>query len=72
VKGRPTIRWPGPGQITKWFGTCTDIEDQKRIEEALRQSQKRIRALIDSNIIGITSNEGGKKCWWKRMRRIFT
>jgi PAS domain S-box-containing protein len=45
------------GQIVKWFGTCTDIEDQKRIEEALRQSQKRIRALIDSNIIGIASIE---------------
>ncbi len=42
----------------KWFGTNTDIEDQKRIEEALRQSQERIRALIDSNIIGIASNEG--------------
>jgi PAS domain S-box-containing protein len=46
------------GQIVKWFGTNTDIEDQKRIEEALRQSQARVRALIDSNIIGIASNEG--------------
>jgi PAS domain S-box-containing protein len=45
------------GQIVKWFGTCTDIEEQKRTEEALRQSQERIRALIDSNIIGITSGE---------------
>ncbi len=45
------------GQIVKWFGTNTDIEDQKRVEEALRQSQERIRALIDSNIIGITSGE---------------
>src|SRR5712692_1369147 len=46
------------GQIVKWFGTCTDIEEQKRVEEALRQSQERIRALIDSNIIGIAFNEG--------------
>jgi PAS domain S-box-containing protein len=45
------------GQIVKWFGTCTDIDEQKRIEEALRQSQARVRALIDSNIIGIVSNE---------------
>jgi PAS domain S-box-containing protein len=45
------------GQILKWFGTCTDIEDQKRIEEALRQSQEHIRAFIDSNIIGIVSLE---------------
>lgn len=46
------------GQIIKWFGTCTDIDDRKRIEEALRLSQKRIRALVDSNIIGIVSSEG--------------
>ncbi|EFH81226.1 PAS/PAC sensor signal transduction histidine kinase [Ktedonobacter racemifer DSM 44963] len=46
------------GQIVKWFGTSTDIENQKRTEEALRQSQERIRALIDSNIIGIVSVEG--------------
>lgn len=45
------------GQIARWFGTCTDIEDQKRTEEALRQSQKRIRSLINSNIIGIVSVE---------------
>jgi PAS domain S-box-containing protein len=45
------------GQIIKWFGTCTDIDEQKRTEEALRQSQARVRALIDSNIIGIVSLE---------------
>ncbi|GHO45826.1 PAS domain S-box protein [Ktedonospora formicarum] len=45
------------GQIVNWFGTSTDIEEQKRTEEALRQSQECIRALIDSNIIGITSVE---------------
>src|SRR5260221_561177 len=45
------------GQIVKWFGTNTDIEDQKRIEEALRQSQALVRALMNSSIIGITSNE---------------
>ncbi|GHO88009.1 PAS domain-containing sensor histidine kinase [Dictyobacter formicarum] len=46
------------GQIVKWFGTCTDIEDQKRIEEALRQSQEQVRALMDSSIIGIAIAEG--------------
>src|SRR5260221_199025 len=45
------------GQIVKWFGTNTDIEDQKRIEEALRQSQALVRSLMNSSIIGITSNE---------------
>src|SRR6202023_534567 len=46
------------GQIVKWFGTSTDIDEQKRTEEALRQSQARVRALMNSSIIGIVSSEG--------------
>src|SRR5262249_25309659 len=46
------------GQIIKWFGTCTDIEEQKRIEEALRQSQERASVLMNSSIIGINIIEG--------------
>ncbi|EFH84520.1 PAS domain S-box protein [Ktedonobacter racemifer] len=41
------------GQILKWFGTNTDIEEQKRTEEALRQSQERVNVLMNSSIIGI-------------------
>ena len=29
------------GRIVKWFGTCTDINDQKTVEEALRQEHQR-------------------------------
>jgi PAS domain S-box-containing protein len=46
------------GQIVKWFGTNTDIDEQKRIEQALRQSQERARVLMNSNIIGIFVSEG--------------
>jgi light-regulated signal transduction histidine kinase (bacteriophytochrome) len=28
------------GTIVKWFGTCTDIEDQKRIESQLRRANQ--------------------------------
>ncbi len=28
------------GKITKWFGTCTDIHDQKLTEEALQEARK--------------------------------
>jgi PAS domain S-box-containing protein len=45
------------GQIIKWFGTSTDIEEQKHIEEALRQSQARINFLMNSSIIGIFVSE---------------
>lgn len=30
----------GSNAIVNWFGTCTDIDDQKRTEEAVRQQQK--------------------------------
>ncbi|GHO60749.1 hypothetical protein KSB_92240 [Ktedonobacter robiniae] len=45
-------------QIVKWFGTCTDIDEQKRTEEALRQSQETAGALGNSNITGIYISEG--------------
>ncbi len=31
------------GNITKWYGSATDIEDRKRTEEALRASEQRFR-----------------------------
>ncbi|HEU5380119.1 MAG TPA: PAS domain-containing protein [Ktedonobacteraceae bacterium] len=46
------------GQIVTWFGTCTDIDDQKRTEESLRRSQERVQALMDSAIIGIVVVDG--------------
>jgi PAS domain S-box-containing protein len=41
------------GTIVKWFGTCTDIDDRKRAEEALQQSEARLRLFVESNLIGI-------------------
>jgi PAS domain S-box-containing protein len=32
----------GDGNIVKWFGTCTDITDGKRTEEALRQREQEL------------------------------
>lgn len=41
------------GRIVKWFGTATNIHDQKLVQEALHKSEIRIRRLVDANIIGI-------------------
>lgn len=33
---------------TKWFGTCTDIDDQKRVEVELREAEARLRSLAEA------------------------
>jgi diguanylate cyclase (GGDEF)-like protein/PAS domain S-box-containing protein len=38
------------GEITKWFGTCTDIEDQKHTQQILEeQIKERTEQLADTN-----------------------
>jgi PAS domain S-box-containing protein len=37
------------GEIERWFGTCTDIHDLKRVEEALANSEEFTRRLLASS-----------------------
>src|SRR5437867_434115 len=36
------------GNIVKWYGTSTDIEDRKRAEDTLRESEGRFAAFMDN------------------------
>jgi PAS domain S-box-containing protein len=36
------------GNIVKWYGTGTDIEDRKRAEDALHRSEDRLRQVVDT------------------------
>jgi PAS domain S-box-containing protein len=36
------------GAIERWYGTSTDIDDRKRVEEALRASESQLRQVVDS------------------------
>jgi PAS domain S-box-containing protein len=38
----------GTGRIIRWYGIHTDIEDRKRAEEALRDSEQRFRAFNEA------------------------
>jgi PAS domain S-box-containing protein len=41
------------GNIVKWFGTCTDITDLRRTEDALRESEERFRGTFENAAVGI-------------------
>jgi PAS domain S-box-containing protein len=42
------------GQIIRWYATATDIDDLKRTEEKLRQSEREARQLLDLSPIHIS------------------
>ncbi len=41
------------GRITRWFGTCTDIEDQKQTEAALRLSREQMEIVVKGANVGV-------------------
>jgi formate hydrogenlyase transcriptional activator len=36
------------GNVVKWYGTNTDLEDRKRAEDALRSNEQSLRLIVDS------------------------
>ncbi|HIG75523.1 MAG TPA: PAS domain S-box protein [Bacteroidetes bacterium] len=51
--GRAAPLLDAEGRIAKWFGTCTDIEDQKQAEAALRASEATLEAVLDALPVGV-------------------
>ncbi len=49
VLGRALPLRDAAGRIRRWFGTCTDIDDLKRTEEALHVSEARFRSLVEAS-----------------------
>ncbi|RNI30034.1 PAS domain S-box protein [Rufibacter immobilis] len=43
--GRALPQRDSEGNIVKWFGTCTEIEDQKRNEELMEQTNRELRSI---------------------------
>ena len=46
----------GAGNIVKWYGVNTDIEDRKRAEEALSESERYSRLIVDSIPATVTAH----------------
>ena len=47
VLSRAVPLFGSDGEITEWFGTAIDITERKKVQEALRQSEERLRVLFD-------------------------
>jgi len=48
VIGRAQCARDEMGQISRWYGTCTDVHDLKEFEGRLAESEERYRTLFDS------------------------
>ncbi|MEA2828963.1 MAG: two-component system, cell cycle sensor histidine kinase and response regulator CckA [Actinomycetota bacterium] len=71
-RGRGLPARDAGGQIVKWIGTATDIDDQKRLEAALRETGDRLAesqglAHLGSWSIDVTT---GKRTWSDEMYRL--
>src|SRR6195256_2265564 len=45
------------GKVAKWYGTNTDIEERKRVEDALRKSEERWRSVFENSAIGVALSD---------------
>ena len=45
IRGAPVRN--DEGQITKWFGTCTNIHESKLVEEKLRETRDYLENLLN-------------------------
>ncbi len=53
--GRASAVRDDEGRIIKWFGTCTDIDDQKRVEEALLSTRTELEERVAQRTAALAS-----------------
>lgn len=54
----------GSGNIATWFGTCTDIEELKRAEEALHLSEERFRVALKNSPVVVFNQDYELRYTW--------
>ena len=52
------------GKIQRWFGTCTDIEDLKRADEALRIAKQRFEVAIQPTPVSVFTQDRDLRLTW--------
>lgn len=61
------------GRVVRWFGTGTDIDEQKRLEESLRESEARLRLAAAAANVGMWSWDLATRelMWTDTCKRMF-
>ncbi|MEM6502450.1 MAG: EAL domain-containing protein [Cyanobacteria bacterium P01_C01_bin.89] len=54
ILDRGQALWNRDGSVVRMVGSCTDIDDRKRAEASLRNSEERFRAIIEQAAVGIS------------------
>ena len=61
------------GKLVRWYGTSTDIDDRKRAEEALRDSEQSSRLILDgiAGLVAIMGARGAVKAVNRQVLQYF-
>jgi PAS domain S-box-containing protein len=61
------------GEIVRWFGTNTDIQERREAEETLRQNQLLLSLAMKSSRMGVWERDvlGGTTWWSEELEAIF-
>src|SRR5271167_3627562 len=72
-KTRGTPIRESDGRIVKWFGTCTDITDRKRAEQALKDQElelRQARDLLESKVMERTEQLGRSEAYLAEAQKL--
>jgi len=57
MRSRAAPRRDATGKIIRWYGTVEDIDDRKKAERALRESEALLRAVFEAVSVGLIISE---------------
>lgn len=72
VRARASPRLDDAGNVVRWYGTLEDVDDHRRAQDALRQSEERFRLAARAARLGIWDFdlERGTREWSGELRAI--